>query len=170
MEPFDTSQSPGPHTLLIDLSPEQNREHLHWAMARFPGYVGVMNFLGAKFTAQEQTLMPMMRDVAGRGLLWLDDGTSARSLAPGLASSAGLPVLQAQINLDGPRDGLDAALAKLESQARQRGSAIAVASGLPATVDRLGEFARGLEKRGIALVPLSALAGEATRTTAQTIP
>jgi polysaccharide deacetylase 2 family uncharacterized protein YibQ len=165
MEPFDAGQSPGPHTLQAALSPEQNRDHLHWAMTRFSGYVGVMNFLGAKFTAQEATLAPVLHEVAGRGLLYVDDGSSARSVAPSVAVAQGLPSLQADVAIDTAptREGLDKALARLESLARERGFAIGVASGLPATVDRLADFARGLERRGIALVPLSAVAATPMR-------
>jgi polysaccharide deacetylase 2 family uncharacterized protein YibQ len=167
MEPFDAGQSPGPHTLQVSLGAEQNLDHLHWAMARFAGYVGVMNFLGGKFTAQESSLAPVARDVARRGLLWLDDGSSARSIAKEIGAGIGLGVLETKLNLESMNNQvLDAALARLEKLARESGSAIAVASGLPATVDRLAAFARGLEKRGVALVPLSALAQDDRRSTA----
>ena len=167
MEPFEGGQAPGPRMLMTGATPDQNLDNLHWAMARLPGYVGVMNFLGAKFTGQESALTPVMRDVAARGLLWLDDGTSARSLVGDAATSLGLTVLQAQVSFDpGKGESLDPLLAKLEALAREKGSAIGIANGLPATVDKLAEFARGLEKRGIALVPLSALAGEPGRAAA----
>ena len=167
MESFDTGQNPGPHTLQVSLSPEQNLDHLHWTMSRFAGYVGVMNFLGGKFTAQQASLAPVAREVARRGLLWLDDGSSARSIAKEVGDGVGLGVMQTQINLEGMTgEALEAALSRLEKLAREKGSATAVASGLPATVDRLATFARGLERRGIALVPVSALAQSAGRSTA----
>jgi polysaccharide deacetylase 2 family uncharacterized protein YibQ len=52
-------------------------------------------------------------------------------------------------------EAIEAALLRLETIAREKGAAIGTASGLPATVDQLARFARGLGKRGIALVPLS---------------
>lgn len=167
MEPFEGGQAPGPRMLMTEASVEQNLDNLHWAMARLSGYVGVMNFLGAKFTGQESAVTPVLRDIAARGLLWLDDGTSARSLVRDAAGGLGLTALQAQVSLDPAKgEGLDPLLAKLEALAREKGSAIGVANGLPATVDRLADFTRGLEKRGIALVPLSALAAETGRTAA----
>jgi uncharacterized protein len=66
MEPFDyPDNDSGPQTLLTSLSPEQNLDRLHWAMSRFQGYVGIANYMGARFTAAEQALGPVMRD-AGR--------------------------------------------------------------------------------------------------------
>src|SRR5262249_4822540 len=63
MEPFDyPDNDAGPQTLLTSLSPEQNLERLHWAMSRFQGYVGIANYMGARFSAAEQALCPIMRD------------------------------------------------------------------------------------------------------------
>jgi len=52
---------------------------------------------------------------------------------------------------------IDGALARLEATARTRGVAIAAASVLPVTIDRISQWARGAEDRGITLVPLSAV-------------
>ena len=82
MEPFDyPDNDPGPQTLLTSLSAEQNIDRLHWFMSRFQGYVGVANFMGTRFTATEQALSPVLREVAKRGLIYFDDGSSPRSLA-----------------------------------------------------------------------------------------
>jgi len=48
-------------------------------MSRFSGYAGVANFLGGKFTADERALTPVLREIAARGLFYVDDGTSARA-------------------------------------------------------------------------------------------
>jgi polysaccharide deacetylase 2 family uncharacterized protein YibQ len=130
-------------------------------MSRFTGYVGVVNFLGARFTADAGALTPVLSDIAGRGLLYLDDGTSPRSLAPGLAPGLGLSAARADAAIDAraqPQE-VDAQLAKVEALARRNGQAIAVAEALPGVIARLARFARDLERRGIALVPVSALAG-----------
>jgi polysaccharide deacetylase 2 family uncharacterized protein YibQ len=50
---------------------------------------------------------------------------------------------------------------------RQRGSAIGVASVSPAGIARLERCTNGLDSRGAALVPLSALMSEASRPSAQ---
>ncbi len=159
MEPFDFPRdNPGPHTLVADAGKPGNGDNLAWLMSRFTGYAGVANFLGGKFTADEAALRPVLRAFATRGLFYVDDGTSARSLAMTLAPGQALAAARADIVLDsaGGPDAIEAALARLEAIARDKGLAIGVASALPDSIETIGRFARGLEARGIALVPLSA--------------
>jgi polysaccharide deacetylase 2 family uncharacterized protein YibQ len=160
MEPFNSPRdNPGPHTLVADAGKAGNSDNLTWLMSRFTGYAGVANFLGGKFTADEKALTPILREIALRGLFYFDDGTSARSLATTLAPGQALAAVRADIVLDSTADAaaIEAALARLEVIARDKGLAIGVASGLPASVEIIGRFARALEARGIALVPLSAV-------------
>ena len=101
MEPFDyPANNPGPHTLLSELSEAENLDNLHWLMTRFAGYVGVMNFLGAKFTADPAALTPVLADVASRGLVYVDDGTSPRSLARDKAPALNLRAAGADVVID----------------------------------------------------------------------
>ena len=85
MEPFDyPDNDPGPQTLLTSLSTEQNIDRLHWLMSRFQGYVGVMSYMGARFTASEPALAPVLQDAAKRGLIL---STTAPRRAASRASS-----------------------------------------------------------------------------------
>ena len=64
MEPFDyPDNDPGPQTLLTSLTPEQNIDRLHWLMSRFQGYVGIVSYMGARFTASEPSLAPVLREL-----------------------------------------------------------------------------------------------------------
>jgi polysaccharide deacetylase 2 family uncharacterized protein YibQ len=105
-----------------------------------------------------------MREIGGRGLGFIDDGSSPRSLAAKVGLGARTPTARADAVLDAvPRaDALDRELARVETLARQRGYALATASALPVTLDRLSRWAKGLEAKGILLVPAST-AFEATR-------
>jgi polysaccharide deacetylase 2 family uncharacterized protein YibQ len=49
-------------------------------MSRFHGYVG-LRLYGRALTASEQGLAPVLRDAAQRGLIYVDDGSSSRSVA-----------------------------------------------------------------------------------------
>jgi polysaccharide deacetylase 2 family uncharacterized protein YibQ len=158
MEPFDyPDNDPGPHTLTVRGKGAENLGRLHWAMARFTGYVGVVNYMGGKLTADEGALAPILRELGGRGLVFVDDGSSARSLAEKVGAAVQAPVARADLVLDGvPRaDAVDRQLERLEQLARQRGFAIASASALPVTIDRIAAWARTLEGRGVELVPLT---------------
>ena len=78
MEPFDyPDNDPGPQTLLTSLDAGQNLDRLQWFMSRLQGYVGIANYMGARFTASEQALSPVLRETAKRGLIYFDDGSSA---------------------------------------------------------------------------------------------
>eukprot|EP01035_Chromulina_nebulosa_P019048 gene19049-24870_t len=160
MEPFDyPDNDPGPHTLLSSQTSEQTVERLHWVMGQFQGYVGLINFMGGRFTSNEAALSPVMRELAARGLLYIDDGSSGRSLAAQTADGAGVSAGKADVVLDAIQRSkeIDAALAKLERIAKEKGSAVGYAAGLPVNVDRIARWMKDAEARGITLVPVSAL-------------
>jgi polysaccharide deacetylase 2 family uncharacterized protein YibQ len=161
MEPFDfPDNDPGPHALLTSLSASQNLDRLHWLMSRFQGYVGVVNAMGARFTASEPALAPVLKDIAARGLIYVDNGSSPRSLAGRIAGASGMPFVQAEIVLDTVPTAahIDAALASLEAVARERGSAVGIASVLPVSIERIAQWAKAAEDHGVVLVPITAIA------------
>ena len=161
MEPFDyPDNDPGPQTLLTTLSLDQNTDRLHWLMSRFQGYVGIANYMGARFTSTEAALAPVLKEVSRRGLIYVDDGSSPRSLAGQIASANNLPFARAEILLDAVTTTahIDRALARLEALAREHGSAVGMASALPASIERIAQWAKAAEGRGIVLVPVTAVA------------
>jgi uncharacterized protein len=161
MEPFDyPANNPGPHTLLSAVEAGQNLDNLSWLMSRFTGYAGVTNFMGGKFLAEEGSVGPVLREIGNRGLIFVDDGTSPRSLAQSLAGAYSVPIAKADIVIDAITrpEAIEAALVRLEALARDKGLAIGSATVLPVTIEHLARFARALEVRGIALVPVSAAA------------
>jgi len=56
---------------------------------------------------------------------------------------------------------IDNALARLEATARNRGVAIGAASALPVSIERIAQWAKAAESRGIVLVPVSMVANRA---------
>ena len=160
MEPFDyPDNDPGPQTLLTTLSPDQNVDRMQWLMSRMQGYVGVANFMGARFTATEGALAPVLRETAKRGLLYVDDGSSPRSLASQIAGANSLPFVKADIAIDvvpTPSE-IDRALVRLEATARENGAAVGMATALPVSIDRLSQWAKAVGDRGFVLVPITAI-------------
>jgi polysaccharide deacetylase 2 family uncharacterized protein YibQ len=159
MEPFDYPQNnPGQHTLTVKASADEARTDLRWLMSRFAGYVGIVNFLGARFTSSEEAMTPFLRELAGRGVAYVDDGSSPQSQAASVAGAVGAVSTRADlvVDADARPEAIDAALGRLEAIARQKGFALGVASAIPASIERVGRFARALENRGVALVPASA--------------
>jgi polysaccharide deacetylase 2 family uncharacterized protein YibQ len=158
MEPFDyPDNDPGPQTLLTSGAAEQNLDRLAWHLSRIQGYVGLTNFMGARFVATEPAMQPIIRDAARRGLGYLDDGSAPRSVAGTLAKSLAMPFARADLTIDAAPTGpeIDKALARLESIAKDRGNAVGMASALPVSIERIVNWSKNLESRGILLVPLT---------------
>lgn len=161
MEPIDYPQTdPGPHTLLSSASVAENADSLHWLLSRFTGYTGVANFLGARLTSDSAALSPILEEIAERGLFYIDDGSSPQSLALTLAANSGLAAAKADVTIDATPEGIDSALIQLEAIARDKDIAIGLASALPESVEKIGNFARAAEADGLVLVPLSAAVGK----------
>ena len=160
MEPVDVGiQDPGNYALLTSLPTRTNLERLDWLLGRFSGYVGVINFMGDRFTTSEPHLRPVLEAVRGRGLMFVDRRTSPRSVVEKVSLEIGLPgaASDRQIDTQASRAAIDARLRDLERLARAGGQAVGVAYPYPVTIELLSEWARGLRAKGIDLVPTSAL-------------
>jgi polysaccharide deacetylase 2 family uncharacterized protein YibQ len=163
MEPHDyPDNDPGPQTLLTTLKPEDNIDRLHWAMSRFQGYVGIANYMGAKFGVNEQGVGTVVQEASRRGLIYFDDGAASRGVASQIASASNLPFAKADVTIDAAPTAaeIDGALAKLEAMARERGVAVGVATALPISIQRISTWAKAVTGRGITLVPISAVANK----------
>ena len=93
-----------------------------------------------------------------RGLVYLDDGSSQRSLTEEIAGGVDLPVRRADMIIDGDSSfsAITAKLQELEKLSRDGRIVIGVGSVLPATIEAVEAWSRKLESRGILLVPVSA--------------
>lgn len=167
LEPFDYPQNdPGPHTLLVEQPTRDNLEKLYWLLTRMTGYTGVLNHMGARFTASAVDFSPMMEELGLRGLAYLDDGSSNRSAAPQLARQNAVPYARVDsfIDTNPSQTAILAALDTLKTTADQRGNAIGILSALPVSIRTLAEWADALDQEQYLLVPVSALSSmEPTR-------
>jgi uncharacterized protein len=161
MEPFDyPDNNPGPGTLLTGKGSNANLTNLHQAMARMNSYTGVMNYLGGKLLSTPQALQPVMNDIAGRGLMFLDDGSIAQTLSGKVADSLSMPHAFADLTLDTDvnQEAILRKLDDLERIAQRNGSAIGVASGFDESISAIQKWATEAGGRGIEIVGVSALA------------
>lgn len=160
-EPFDYPENdPGPYTLRTDLDETQNLAELHRAMAQITNYTGIVNFMGGRFLSNADALEPVIRDVAGRGLVFFDDGSSAQSLSGTIAGAVKAPHAFADLQLDTDlsREAVLRKLDDLERIARRNGTAIGVASAFDESVDAIREWCEEAGGRGIEIVGLASLA------------
>ena len=154
--------SPGDHTLTAADAGAGRFGDLDWALGRLTNYVGVMNYMGARLTGDAAAMRGLAGELTRRGLLYLDDGTSARSLARDAARETGGVYAGADVLLDAVPDpgSIARRLDALERTARAGGRAIGVASAFDASVAAIAGWIVDAEKRGIAVVPVSALADD----------
>lgn len=163
MEPFDyPNNDPGRNTLIAEASAATNLTSLHKAMGQITNYTGIMNYMGGRFLADDKAMDPVMRDIAARGLLFLDDGSTARSLSGDFAKAIGFPQAFADVVIDAQidRQAILAKLDELERIARRNGQAIGVGAAFDETIDAVAEWRDEAVSRGIEIVGVSAIAAD----------
>jgi polysaccharide deacetylase 2 family uncharacterized protein YibQ len=126
-------------------------------LSRARGYVGIANYMGARLTASESSLSPVIKEAGKRGLVYFDDAASARSIAAQIAGTNNVSFARADVIIDAVPTTADIgkALTRLENAARANGTAIGVATALPVTIERLAQWTKTLKGRGFLLVPIT---------------
>lgn len=160
MEPFDyPNNDPGPHTLLADAPNSENSRRLYWLMSQATGYFAMTNYLGARFSTSEPALGHLMATLEERGVSFLHDGTGRRSTIEAAGGNAGARwgIADRVLDEDPSPSAVDDRLLTLEALALQNGSAVGAGFAYRSTVDQVARWADGLEARGYALAPPSAV-------------
>lgn len=164
MEPVTFPEDdPGPHALLTFLDSKQNLRRLDWVLNRGNSFVGVAAVMGSRFAASEEDMGPVMVSLMERGLMFLDNRSSDRSVAGEIAVRLGLPHAVNDRTLDAAqasRIAINSRLTEIERLAQEKGHSIAMAQPYPVTLERLRDWAVEIEARGYSLVPITALAAK----------
>lgn len=146
-----------PHMLLASESAEENLKRLDWVLSQVDGYGGVINIMGGKLAQKPDALRPFMQAVKSRGLTYVDDGAAAHPFAILLAAQLQLPyrVADGRIDDDPSSSAIHKRLQELVDIAREKGSALGVASANAETVRQIILWQASLPSQRIALVPAS---------------
>ena len=160
MEPFDyPNNDPGPFTLLTNLTEKDNTTRLKWLLSRVSGYVGVTNYLGAKFTATSTSFTPVLKQISDRGLFYLADGTSQKIQLAETSAQTNLVWSATDRNIDYTSPAaVELDLLQLETLARENGYAIGTGFAFPVVIDQISYWSERLEQKGIVLAPISSIA------------
>jgi uncharacterized protein len=160
MEPLDGDVDAGPHALTVDLPDGELLKRLAWGLGRFPGYIGINNHMGSRFTQDERGMRVVLEELKRRNLLFLDSRTIGTTIGDKLAARMGVAHVMRDVFLD---DEMDQAavmkqLAYAERVALSKGHAIAIGHPHPATLAAIRAWMPKAEARGFVIVPLSAVA------------
>jgi len=158
MQPL-ASLDAGPDVLAEQLPPAELHRRVEADLDRFPGFVGINNHMGSKFTAYQPGMKIVMQSLRQHGLLFIDSMTTAKSVGMAEARAAGVPAARRNIFLDDVEDqaSVAAQLAKAEQQAKSAGSVIVIGHPHDGTIAALAAWLPGLDKKGITLVPVTAV-------------
>jgi len=161
MEPRNyPDYDPGPQALLTSLTRKQNTERLEWMLGRGTGYVGITDFMGSRFTNSTQHMRALFTNLKKRGLLFLESRVSSRTISGEMAAAIKVPFASSALYIDSQasRSAIDVQLAKAERLAIELGTVVVMGFLYPVTLERLAKWAGTVEKRGIVLAPVSAIA------------
>ncbi|HWA90332.1 MAG TPA: divergent polysaccharide deacetylase family protein [Rhizomicrobium sp.] len=145
---------PGPMALTTALPRAEILRRLDWALARVPGFVGINNHEGSRFTADADALAPVMARLAERKVFFFDSRTTPDTQIVPMARAYGVSSAGRDVFLDNVAtiDAVDASLHALEAKARAQGTAIAIGHPHQITLDAVAYWIA--HRDGFALVTL----------------
>ena len=160
MEPRNPRMRPGPGVVLRSQSEEEIARTLERDLDSVPGAAGVSNHMGSAATADPRVMRAVARELARRGLFFLDSRTTGATVAGEVAREERVPSVSRRVFLDDVATEVEVskALEELIARARAEGSAVGLGHPYAATLSVLERELPGLEVRGVKLVPVGDLA------------
>ena len=159
MQARNPKADPGKNALKTDLSSDDVKSRLEWALSRIPNHVGINNHMGSRFTSHDAGMKVVMRELRRRGLLFLDSRTSQKTVGAKFARLYQVPHAVRNVFLDhDPKlEVIKKQLGQLEKIAHKRGYAVAIGHPRDATIEALAQWLPILAEKGLGLVPISAI-------------
>ena len=156
------AEDPGPLALSTKVQVAENMRRLYSILSSFAGYVGVVSTMGSKFSEAEGQLKPILVELKKRGLMFVDGGAIARSVAPRIAVEIDLPRAKNNLTLDDPPspENVSKKLRQLEKLIKSNTTAIATIRAYPSSIEKLAEWIGRLGEKQLAIVPVSAIANK----------
>ena len=148
----------GAAALLSSRSSEENLQRLDWLLSRFGGYFAATNYMGAKFSTDDNAMSPVLQKLREAGIGYIDS-TGAAARAKG---ANGLPIAVVNetihaANDESGRRTVKRELARLEQVARRNGSAIGKTYAYAGTLEEIIAWTEGLEEKKLSAAPASSI-------------
>lgn len=161
MEPLDyPSSDPGPRSILVKNSREENTARLLDMLAEGDGYVGVTTFSGSRITSSPEVLQPILQEIQKRGLLFYDAKLSELSSGYSVSREMGLPALNTDYRISAGMgyDQIITVLNEAEKATAQQKAVTLLASPSPMILRILIDWAKTFPDKGFVLAPVTAIA------------
>lgn len=161
MEAYGYGRSrPHRDTLLATAPADQNLLRLDSLLRGQTEIYGVISDKGDKFITSNEVGPVMLGHLSEKGLAFFAHGTLGRNTFGADAADLNIEYAAAEENIDTDisASAIEAQLFKLETQARENGSALGTGFSFPLTVDTVSRWSHRLAEKGILLAPASAVA------------
>ncbi len=150
----------GPLALDTRIQLAENERRLDTVMASAGGYVGLVTMMGSRFMKADNQLREVIKAIHDRGLMFVIGGARSRNGALPIAKELNIAYAESEMYVDAiPRiQQIRTSLDRLEAMAKERGSIIATARPYPVSIKNILDWIATIKDKGIALVPVSAVA------------
>lgn len=132
----------GPYLIGEGMDYSSIRSEISRLAELFPQAAGINNHRGSKATSDPDIMIPVLDEIASRGLVFLDSRTSADSVAYDIASEKNIPSLYNSVFLDHieSRDFMSDQLERARDIASRRGWVVVICHVRPETVKFLADL------------------------------
>ena len=159
MEPINyPNVRPGPGAVLQRMSSEEIKKTVEEDIKQVPGICGVNNHMGSLLTEDPKRMRFILKDLAQRGLFYIDSRTSSCSVGYALASELGIPCAERDIFIDNDlnRESIKMQIQRLIKIGRRTGKAIGIGHPHRETLTVIRALTPQLRSE-VELVPVSKL-------------
>jgi polysaccharide deacetylase 2 family uncharacterized protein YibQ len=145
------AEDPGPLGLMTSLESKENLQRLETILKTVPGAIGIDDTMGSKFRETEGPMGEVYGKLKERNLVYVQTQPGVRIGEPGVPNAVADVIADERPF----RAAIDARLDYVERLAKFQGSAVTVLSPKPVSFERLALWLETLDKKGIALAPVS---------------
>ena len=147
---------PGPQALLLENSEQENLNRLNAILNKKINYQGVYTPADENYTNSEKTAEFLLANLKQRNLIYLCGIADKNNLIYQIAKKIDFHILANDVILDDviSSEAINDKLIELENIAREQGSAIAVGSSYPLTIELLKQWIPSLKEKDIKILPI----------------
>lgn len=149
---------PGPSTLLVNASVEQNKNRLNAVLSSTQGYAGFVSQKDHVFKREDANVNPAIREIFDRGLAVLDSNPSLYSFVGDIASQHDYPNAKNNFWLDDDLTpmGLNQKIRQMIEYGESGDNLVVMLHTTPASVKALQKFLHSAAAEKFQLAPVSA--------------